>query len=224
MERAPFGLDEWYHCYTRGVDKRKTFVARSDYERFLGLLYLCNSVDPIHRSDFQHPLNKLLSIPRIQPLVAIGTFCLMPNHFHLLLKEIRGSGISKFMLKLGTAYAMYFNKKYERIGNVFVRPYRSRHIKDDDYLQMAIQYIHCNPAEIFDPNWKHGTPKDLLTLERQLLTYPYSSFGAFQADDHMLRRIIDESIFAVETQLPPRKMLAEAREYYADVNIVKDSP
>lgn len=219
MERVPFAIDEWYHCFTRGIDKRKTFISRIDYERFLSLLYLCNSVEAIHRSDlFRRPLIEILRLERKAVLVGIGAFCLMPNHFHLLLKEIRDDGISLFMQKLGTAYAMYFNIKYERKGNLFLKPFRSKHITDDNYLQGAIQYIHCNPAEIFEPGWKLGRTKDLRALERNLIEYPYSSFCAHQKRDHLLRQVLDSSIFEIETQLPPQRMIHEARDYYAEMN------
>lgn len=193
-------------------------MTRIDYERFLGLLYICNSTETIHRSDlYSRSLAEIFTIKRREPLVGIGAFCLMPNHFHLLLKEIRHGGISLFMRKLGTAYAMYFNIKYERTGNLFIKPFRSRHIRDDEYLQYVIQYIHCNPAELFEPMWKKGEVKELKELEKKLLEYPYSSFCAHQEDSHLLRNLLDDSIFEIETQLPPQRMLREARDYYLEI-------
>ena len=195
-------------------------MTRTDYERFLGLLHICNSRETIHRSDlFRRSLAEIFMIERKEPLVGIGAFCLMPNHFHLLLKEIRHGGISLFMRKLGTSYAMYFNIKHERTGNLFVKPFRSRHIKDDEYLQCVIQYIHCNPAEIFEPMWKKGEVQELKELERKLLEYPYSSFGAHQKHTHPLRNLLDNSIFEIETQLPPQRMLREARDYYSEITV-----
>ena len=220
MERVPFAIDEWYHCYTRGIDKRKTFITRIDYERFLGLLYICNSSQIIHRSDlFHRSLDDIFAIDRKDQLIGVGAFCLMPNHYHLLLKEIRDGGISQFMRKLGTAYSMYFNIKYERAGNVFVKPFRSRRIRDDEYLQCAIQYIHCNPAEIFEPGWKHGRVQNLVHLEKKLIQYPYSSFRAFQEYSHPLRALLDNSIFELESQLSPKEMIRDARDYYAELSL-----
>ncbi|MBI2610789.1 transposase [Candidatus Kaiserbacteria bacterium] len=220
MNRAPFGSGEWYHCFARGIDKRRTFVDRSDYNRFLGLLYLCNNTSTIHRSNLRSPtLFNLLSMNRGKPLVGIGAFCLMPNHFHLLLKEITDGGISAFMQKLGTSYAMYFNMRRNRAGNLFTKPFRSRHISDDRYLQQVLQYIHCNPAELFEPGWKDGRVKDLYILQKKLLIYPYSSFGAFTDTSNVLGKILDSSIFEIETQFSPGKMLKEALEYYRDVKV-----
>ena len=150
MNRKPFAPDEWYHCYSRGVDKRTTFESPREYKRFIELLYLCNSEEPIHRSNLLNKTNEeILSVLRGAPLVSIGAYCLMPNHFHLLLKDLseEGDGISRFMQKLGTAYTMFFNTSRERTGNLFVKPFRSKHIKDDEYLKRVTQYIPFNPIE-----------------------------------------------------------------------------
>ena len=217
--RIPFGIDEWYHCYTRGIDGRQTFMDASDYKRFLRVLYLTNSTKPLHNVDIERKtLPEVLKIRRPQTIVAIGAFCLMPNHFHFLVKEIIEGGISAFMQKLGTAYAMYFNSKYERVGGLFVKPFRSRHVSDDRYFQQVLQYIHCNPAELYEPRWKTGVVRDMRTLEKKLLNYQYGSFGAHIQKDNVLRPLLDPSVFEVETQLKPSAMLKEARAYYADLD------
>ena len=221
MNRPPFAEDEWYHCYTRGIDKRRTFLDRSDFSRFLSLLYLCNSEPAIHRSNLRSSsLPELLSLDRKRPLVGIGAFCVMPNHFHVLVRETGEGGISAFMQKLGIAYTMYFNVRYERNGNLFAKPFKSRHIADDYYLQQVLQYIHLNPAEIFEPEWKMGRVKHLRRLEKKLLEYPYSSFNAFIDEDDPLRKILDAEIFELETQLSPKRMIQEARDYYSDVKML----
>lgn len=217
-ERAPFSEAEWYHCFSRGIDKRKTFNNRIDYERFLALLYICNSNATIHRSDlYRTSLHNILSISRSGTLTAIGAFCIMPNHFHLLLKETQAHGISTFMQKLGTAYVMYFNLKYERNGSLFAKPFKSRHVSDDRYFQKVLQYIHFNPAEIFEPQWKDGVVHSMEVLEERLIGYPYSSLGSYVNKRNVLRPILDASVFDVESQLSPREMLVEAREYYEHV-------
>ena len=83
----------------------------------------------------------------------ILAYCLMPNHFHLLLQDAlpAGGGISKFMQKVGTAYTMYFNASRERAGNLFVKPFRSKHVSDDRYFKRVAQYIHFNPIELMEP-------------------------------------------------------------------------
>ncbi len=215
INRIPFSDNEWYHCFTRGIDKRSTFKVRRDYERFLHQVHVCNTRRSIHRSDLtKHTTEEILRIELTDPLVAIGSFCLMPNHFHLVLRQRQENGIARFMQKLGTAYSMYFNIKYARSGGLFVSPFRSKHLASDEYFQYALQYVHCNPAELYEPLWKSGKVSSLDVLEKKLLTYPYSSFGAFSNVHHILRPLLDPSVFDVETQDTPQKLLAGALEYY----------
>jgi len=218
--RIPFAYDEWYHCYTRGVDKRQVFKDKNDYERFVQLLYLLNSEKPIRRSDiFKKTTSEILLMERKLPIVAIGAYCLMGNHFHILLKELKEGGISKFMRTLGIAYAMYFNIKNERVGNLFVKPFRSKHVNDDRYFKYIIQYVHLNAAEIFEPQWKKGVV-NTLNLESKITDYQYSSLKDYYGVDRVERRILDPETFAwVKDELPPLKeILVEAAEYYATMS------
>src|SRR3989344_8417316 len=114
MERKIiFSEGEFYHLYNRGVEKRPIFSDRNDRERFLRLLFIANSTEPF---DFREIADKKYSeIDRGELLVAIGAYCLMPNHFHLLIREIVPAGISLFMGKLATGYSMYFNKRHGRV-------------------------------------------------------------------------------------------------------------
>lgn len=226
--RSPIAIDEWYHCYSRGIDRREAFSDARDYQRFVELLYLCNSDNKdirIHRSDMgRRALSRVFETPRGSPLVAIGAFCLMPNHYHVLLKEIVESGISTFMQKVGTAYTMYFNKRRERIGNLFVGPFKSRHIHNDAYIQRVIDYIHCNPADLYEPKWKQGEVRDPARLEKKLLAYPYSSFNAFADRSHACRSIIDTEIFEIYRSVSPTRMIADSAAYYKEVFAVKARP
>src|SRR3989344_8357266 len=154
--RVPFQIDEWYHCYNRGIDKRTVFESEDDAERFLQLLYLANSPEEVRLCDLSSSTDKILERPRARTLVSVGAYCLMPNHYHLLLKEIADGGISRFMQKLGTAYTMYFNKKYKRVGNLLTKPFRARHVGEDRSFQRVVDYIHCNAAELTEAGWKKG--------------------------------------------------------------------
>lgn len=222
--REPFAPNEWYHCYARGVEGRKTFENTKDYERFLQLLYITNSTDSRHRSDLISPtLASVVQINRTDTLVNVGAYCLMPNHFHLLLQEKSGKGIAKFMQKIGIAYTMYFNIRHDRTGNLFVKPFRSRHIADDRYFQRVLQYIHCNPAELTEPGWKSGEVMNMGKLNSYLLNYPYSSFGAHSGKDPIGRKILDDTIFDIENQSSPAAMINEAMIYYKDSNVKMSS-
>src|ERR1700679_3572183 len=106
--RAPFAIGEWYHCFNRGVDKRSIFEQPGDYERFLIQLYIGNGTKNIRASQLSSiKLDAVLEDNRMdrgEPLVDIGAYALMPNHFHLILKEVRANGIPTFMQKLCTGY------------------------------------------------------------------------------------------------------------------------
>ena len=215
--KTPFAIGEWYHCYSRGVDKRIVFDDEQDYRRFLEYLYLVNTGAPLHRADLGiRDLEEILLLPRKDALVAIGAFCLMPNHFHLVLKEIVEGGITTFMQKLGTAYTMYFNARYERTGNLFVKPFRSRYVDTDRYFQYLINYLHCNPAELYEPGWKMGEVKNIKALIEKLIAYPYSSLGAYE-DRHLpVRGILDENVFDIVRISPAKQMIEEARAYHLE--------
>jgi len=169
LRRAPLVTGEYYHIYNRGVEKRKIFLDKEDYFHFLKLLYICNSKKSI----------KLRNIEKIfergETIVDIGVYCLMPNHFHLLIYEKIEGGISTFMKKLLTAYAMYFNKKYERTGILFQGRFKSEHVNTDNYLKYLYAYIHLNSAKLKFPKWKESKNYNPIKLLSYIKEYPYSS-------------------------------------------------
>lgn len=215
-QRQAFAVDEWYHCFNRGVDKRKIFTNEHDANRFLMLLYLANSEGSVNLFNAYKPsLSKAYETDRRNQLVAIGAFCLMPNHYHLLIKEIKEGGITSFMRKLGTAYTMYFNAKNARVGHLFSGPFKSLHVTDDRYFQRVLQYIHCNPAELYEPGWRSGKVSNMKKLERNLLEYRYSSFqNITRKRSHP---ILSSEIFDIAAQPPVRRMLEETNAYYLEL-------
>ncbi|MFA5773423.1 MAG: transposase [Candidatus Paceibacterota bacterium] len=176
LRRTPLVSGEYYHIYNRGVEKREIFLDKEDYFYFLKLLYICNSKKSIKLRKIEK------NFERGETIVNIGAYCLMPNHFHLLCHEKTENGISVFMKKLLTAYAMYFNKKYERNGVLFQGRFKSEHASTDKYLKYLYAYIHLNPAKLKEPKWrelKNYNTKDLLNFIKQ---YPYSSLYEYLND------------------------------------------
>lgn len=217
---APFAVGEWYHCYNRSIEKRLAFADTRDYYHFLELLYLANDELPLRHDEIgNHKLEEMLTIPRGKKLVAIGAFCLMPNHFHLVLKEVSEGGITAFMRKIGTAYTMYFNSRHERMGNLFFKPFRSRHVSTDRYFQHLINYVHCNPAVLYEPAWKTRHIVDPQFLGERIAAYPYSSLGAHTGVQSPTNAILDAEVFSIKRAIPIQKMLQEALEYCADSDI-----
>lgn len=159
----------FYHIYNRGVDKRTIFEDDQDYRVFLHLLkyYLSPKNESIN-----HPLEVVpnYSIVRPRPInnlnkeVELHAFCLMSNHFHLLIKQITKEAMTKLMRKLLTTYAMYFNKRHERVGHLFEGTYKAARVNSDNYILHLSRYIHLNSSELTGTN---------------PVSYPYSSYAYY---------------------------------------------
>ncbi len=174
-----FSIGEFYHIYNRGTDKRIIFARTDDYYRFLVLLYLCNSKQSVDIGDYLRQgstLSELLYLERSETLIEIGAYCLMPNHFHILVKEKSEGGISLFMQKLTTAYTMYFNKKYNRSGTLLQGKFKGSHIQNDNHLKYLFAYIGLNPVKLIEKNWKEEGIRDSISVKKFLINYKFSSF------------------------------------------------
>ena len=220
--RTPFAPGEWYHLYSQGIDKRNIFLDKHDLKRFQALLYLANSAEPVNfesikTKNITH--EEIFTMPRVETLVAVGAYCLMKSHPHLVVQERKEGGITAFMRKLGTAYTMYFDRKYGRIGNLMVKPFRSKHIGDDRYLRRVVQYVHLNPAEIFERGWKKGRVRDKRALEQRLLSYMFSSLPDYFGDKRPELGILDTEIHGLLRDDLPQfsDILEEAALYYGEV-------
>ncbi len=143
MNRIPFENNHFYHIYNRGVDKRSTFKNRGDMLRFIELLSAFNT----NRSapgGIRFTRRNQGSTLTNESLVVIHGFCLLENHFHILLEQKTEGGVSKFMQKVSTGYTMYFNKKYERSGALFQGRFKSKHVTSDGYLLRCLSYVVLN--------------------------------------------------------------------------------
>ena len=149
--KISFVIGEYYHLYTRGTEKRIIFLDADDYEYFIFLMYMCNTEKPIRIKALGEDFD------RGETIVDIGSYCLMPNHIHILVYEKIEKGISIYMLKLLTAYSMYFNLKYKRTGRLYESTFKSSHAGDDRYLKYLYAYIHLNPAKLIEKNWKENS-------------------------------------------------------------------
>lgn len=172
--KQTFAFGEFYHLYNRGTEKRRIFLDKQDYQYFLFLMYVCNTIRSIE-------LRKVgENFDRGEALVNIGAYCLMPNHFHILITENIDGGISKYMLKLMTGYSMYFNKKYKRTGKLYEGVFKSTYANKDNYLKYLYSYIHLNPAKLVDKNWKEKSNRNTIKLLEYVFDYPYSSIKEYK--------------------------------------------
>ena len=176
MERTfEFAPDEFYHIYTRGVDKRAIFLDDEDRTYFQKLLFLANSTERIILRNLAKGIS-VYDIKREGTLVDIGKYVEMTNHVHLLLHEKQEHGISTFMSKLLTPYAMYFNKKVERQGALFDGRFRAKHVDNDSYMHYLYAYIPLNIIKLIQSKWKEEGIKDLARAKKFIEQYPFSSY------------------------------------------------
>lgn len=143
-------VGNYYHVYSRGVNRCETYAEDSDYFRFIDLLKACNTSKRIVLRDFLN--NRIEEIP--SQIVTIFCYCLMPNHFHMIIKETTEGGISLFLQKILSGYSLYFNKKYKRTGSLFGSRFKNKIIEDDIYFNHLVTYIKNNPIKLINPNYK----------------------------------------------------------------------
>ncbi len=209
--QIPLVIGEFYHIYNRGNSKQKIFLDNQDYDRFVKLLYLCNSTRSIRfREDIIDQKIDAFDFDRGRPIVSIGAWVLMPNHFHIYISPRGTLGeneISVFMNKLSTAYSMYFNKKYERTGKLFEGTFKSKHIDYDQYAKYTFSYIHLNPVKLIDSNWKENGVKNNKKALGFLDTYKWSSYADYKGINRRENKIISPKNFP---------------DYFSDQNIFNE--
>ncbi len=132
-----FHQGHWYHVYNRGNNKEPIFFDDKDYRIFLQRLAVILGLIPPPRKTFIQPFSK--------GDFSILAYCLMPNHFHILISQERETSLAILMKKLGTSYVKYFNARYERVGNLFQDTFKSKLVENDGYLTYLSAYIHNNP-------------------------------------------------------------------------------
>jgi len=187
--KEQFNTGDIYHIVVRAIDGNLIFKDVKDHFRGIFCLYEFNNLKPVNitirrrdrvvekkREKLIKPGDRtILGSDERNKLVEILAFCFMPNHTHLLIKQIRDGGVSKFMQKVGGGYGRYFNKKYERKGHVFQDTFRSVAIRDDKQLLAVFNYIHINPLSISEPGWKEKGIKNIKKSIKFLEEYKWSS-------------------------------------------------
>lgn len=109
-------------------------------------------------------------------LVDLFAYCLMPNHFHIVLRGKTENGITQFLKKVLTGYSMYFNTKYDHSGVLFQGPFKSKYIDSEPYFRYIFSYVHLNALDLIEPNWKEAGVQDIAKVRKFINEYHYSSF------------------------------------------------
>jgi len=171
---------EIYHIYNRGVDKRNIFMGDEDRFRFIHDLFEFNDENPAINLALYLNKFKEVGLPNIKRprkiLVEILAFCLMDNHFHLLIRQKTENGITLFMRKLGTGYTNYFNNKYKRTGVLFQGKFKSVNVEKDSHLMYLPIYIHLNPLDYKFKEWRERKINNPEKAIEFLNTYRWSSY------------------------------------------------
>lgn len=164
---------EIYHLLNRGVEKRIVFLDEADHARFVHDMYAFNDTSAVSPN---HRFRQFPSGVEREPLVNIHAFCLMPNHYHMLVSERIDGGISTFMRKLNMGYAKYFNEKYGRSGVLWQGTFRKVPIQRDDHFLHIPYYIHLNPLDMVLPEWRNGSVRNIKKAFAELEKYRWSSY------------------------------------------------
>lgn len=163
--KPPLVNNEIYHIVSRAVGDTVVYVDESDFYRGIFSIYEFNTnkkveiwerrrARNIFKKNVGRPTSHISEYPdERDKLVEVLAFSFMPNHLHLILKQLKDNGITEFMKKVSGGYAKYFNEKYQRMGHLFNK-FRAVHIEDDNQLRNAFLYVHVNLISIIEPGWK----------------------------------------------------------------------
>lgn len=172
------------HVILRGIDGNAIFKDINDYYRGIFSIYEFNNINPVtiqHKREARNRFKQSRGqtstfIDKRDKIVDLLCFCFMSNHIHLLVKQIKDDGITKFMQKIGTGYAGYFNRKYRRKGHLFQDTFSAIKIKTDQQLKIVFAYIHTNPLSLKNLEWKTIRIKNIEEARNFLENYKWSSY------------------------------------------------
>ncbi len=181
--RGRYNLEmEIYHVLNRGVDKRDIFMDKQDNLRFIHDLYEFNDQERVESTYYKfrdYGINGKIGAGKKhkqrKPLVDILAFCLMSNHYHLMLSSKTEKGISLFMQKLNAGYVKYFNQKHERSGTLFQGRYKKILVTSNTHFLHLPFYIHFNPLDLSYPEWRENKISDPKKATELLKSHRWSS-------------------------------------------------
>ncbi|MFC1626927.1 transposase [Patescibacteria group bacterium] len=154
----------YYHIYNRGVARQPIFLDKNDYQKFLSYLKLYLTPINLQRHALKVAPSRILK--NFTETVDLLAYCLMPNHFHLLVYQFNDRSIADFMKSLSMKYSIYFNRKNNRTGPLYEDRYKAVEVTSENQFIYLTKYIHRNPL-------------DILPSKTRLEGYKYSSYGNY---------------------------------------------
>lgn len=173
--------DSYYHIYNRGLNKQNVFIDTADYAVFLNLLKRYLSSEPVKDS-------KDRQYESLHGQLELLAFCLMPNHFHILIFQKDGEVMTKLLRAISISYTMYFNKKYKRSGPLFQERFKASLIDRDEYLLHISRYIHLNPDQY--RTWEFSSLPYYLAEKKAEWIRPERILGLFDAGEY--KKFVDD--------------------------------
>ncbi|OGL40319.1 hypothetical protein A3J32_02480 [Candidatus Saccharibacteria bacterium RIFCSPLOWO2_02_FULL_46_7] len=167
--------DSYYHIYNRGVNKRRIFIDDQDYAVFLNLLKRYLDSKPTKDKQGRE-------YGWLYGHLELLAFCLVPNHFHLLIYQRDPTAMTHLLRGVGTSYSTYFNKKYKRVGPLFQERFKASRISKDEYLQHISRYIHLNPENY--RTWEFSSLPYYLGKKQSDWVRPKMILDLFESDEY----------------------------------------
>lgn len=205
---VPFVNGEFYHLFNRGLAKQPTFTNRGDYSIFTQSLLYYRIQNPKPKFSLYRQ-SKTFPIDPSKKIVDIICYCLMPNHFHLLVKQLQDGGISEFMRKFIHSYTKYRNIKYDLQGPVFHGVFKAVRIESDEQLTHASRYIHLNPL--------------VSRLVKDLSLYPWSSYCEYIGLSNNQEVAKEEILNFFKSPKEYQKFVLDQADYGRTLELIKHS-
>lgn len=204
---TPFMNESFYHVFNRGVEKREIFSSERDYKRFLETLYYYQFSGPKPKFSNRDRF-KTKDFGNNPKIVDIVCYCLMPNHFHLLVKQTQEDGVKEFMQKVINSYTKYYNTKHERVGHLFQGVFKAVAIESDEQLLQVSRYIHLNPY--------------VSNLTNELESFPFSSYPHFIGNTHDSLCVTEEVMNFFKSPNEYRDFITSSAAYAQEIGFFKN--
>lgn len=208
----PFVNGQFYHVYNRGSEKRQIFDTKKDFQHFIKAIKYYQLEGP------KPKFSRFSSISLFKPelskkIVDIIAYCLMPNHFHFLVRQTKDGGITEFISKLTNSYTRFYNTKYNRIGPLFQGEFKAVLVEYDEQLLHLSRYIHLNPLvaylikDLTDYEWSSyneyvNNKKEGICSKQEILAF-------FNSPKEYKQFISDQADYALQTALYKHKLIDE---------------